>query len=939
MLCSYVAAGASAECTDDGTGAPSIAGELGSFTASSSLQCLSPAVEGVGPSVTAAAMMDGDSLPKKGCHVTAHLEEAASAGQPSSSSGAEDNRGTVASATSNCDPVHHFTAVKIDENNSLDDPRLQKRARVREKLAQAPLAEGVFSFADTMEVVVRGGAETTAAAHTLWAGSRACNCKSLVSVCRCVVALRLHHVESGRNQVWPDDEDAMYREPSVEVLSALRAAFHNNDDEVGDNDDYGGGDDGATDGDGGVDGGSHAEILRRAAEHVQLVPHGVAAIASIAGALLRGCLQAAEQAQPPLVYTPLANFQRGLFHLVRRFAAHAGVEFPTVRAARGRALPFAGFGASASVIATRDAAASGEAAELRADDVFACVRAALPDDDSNSLTSLADTTAAALAAAVQNQPPAAFSQAVVTAVNDGMNEGSVHGLGSKRQRSRARSVAAPVTLPAPPQTALRAVTPPSDQPPVRPFALNVTEHGRVARYMFNVRSIIIRDGSNRVLDVDFPDGVDGSKVVGALTCNTVTLMSLQRLQVPHWINDECVNFAVAELNASATAASAGAASRAAAAATRTLSAHGATATYATLFVFNSHFLPIVMSGANHYSYQRVQRWTGRANVDVGTVDIWLWPMHLGVHWVLAALDVRHCELHVFDSLAAGEGTPPGGDATLNVALRTLLLWYSDETAAKLGEYARVHTDSWTVRRHAATSGVPQQDNGSDCGMFMLNYARCIIAGTHWDFSQGDMADLRQRLALRIIDNPAPAVLLTSDASDNDKDDIVVADGVAADVGTSVLASQGRNSTTDKRPRGFNADSAAASSSAACPLPAKRQQHKGGSDASSSSTRPQDSESDFDDGSSTEQRQRQQAREKNLRATMLAFIQERRAANAAAALAGAASASASESAEESPVATRKRRRGLPKSKPKKEQHQCDSSDGDGGFRRKKQRRHR
>ena len=75
---------------------------------------------------------------------------------------------------------------------------------------------------------------------------------------------------------------------------------------------------------------------------------------------------------------------------------------------------------------------------------------------------------------------------------------------------------------------------------------------------------------------------------------------------------------------------------------------------------------------------------------------------------------------------------------------------TDATKATLGERGRVITESWRIFRHRDVTRMPQQTNGVDCGMFAFHYARCIIGGIPFDFTQGDIPAFRRRLLLDAV---------------------------------------------------------------------------------------------------------------------------------------------------------------------------------------------
>uniref|UniRef100_A0A8B9V5X1 Ubiquitin-like protease family profile domain-containing protein n=1 Tax=Anas zonorhyncha TaxID=75864 RepID=A0A8B9V5X1_9AVES len=117
----------------------------------------------------------------------------------------------------------------------------------------------------------------------------------------------------------------------------------------------------------------------------------------------------------------------------------------------------------------------------------------------------------------------------------------------------------------------------------------------------------------------------------------------------------------------------------------------------TVHAFNTFFFTKLKTAG----YQAVKRWTKK--VDIFSVDLLLVPIHLGVHWCLAVVDFRKKTITYYDSM--------GG---IN----------SEE--------------------------IPQQMNGSDCGMFACKYADCITKDKPINFTQQHMPYFRKRMAWEIL---------------------------------------------------------------------------------------------------------------------------------------------------------------------------------------------
>ena len=142
------------------------------------------------------------------------------------------------------------------------------------------------------------------------------------------------------------------------------------------------------------------------------------------------------------------------------------------------------------------------------------------------------------------------------------------------------------------------------------------------------------------------------------------------------------------------------------------------------------FLNLIMRG-----YEALERWT--KDIDIFQYDILLVPIHLDMHWCLAIIDFRSPGVFYYDSMG-GHNMP---------ALSALLEYLRQEHQTKKGYDLDL--------RHFAKEIVadcPQQDNGSDCGVFVCKVAEFISRETSLTFSQEDMAYYRKRMIWEIANN-------------------------------------------------------------------------------------------------------------------------------------------------------------------------------------------
>jgi sentrin-specific protease 1 len=192
-----------------------------------------------------------------------------------------------------------------------------------------------------------------------------------------------------------------------------------------------------------------------------------------------------------------------------------------------------------------------------------------------------------------------------------------------------------------------------------------------------------------------------------------------------WLNDECVNFTLGILG-------------------RRERERCGPKGHPRCHFFNTFFLNKLFQDDGEYDYNKVRRWSTEKKLGYLPIkcEKVIVPVHQGVHWVLAVVDLKRKVVSYYDSLL-------GKDREV---VRNLIKWVVDEAKNKLNE-------NWDIGewREEYPSEIPRQMNGSDCGMFMLNYARNIASFTDEDlknnaftFHQRDMVNLRRRLVLEIL---------------------------------------------------------------------------------------------------------------------------------------------------------------------------------------------
>ena len=145
--------------------------------------------------------------------------------------------------------------------------------------------------------------------------------------------------------------------------------------------------------------------------------------------------------------------------------------------------------------------------------------------------------------------------------------------------------------------------------------------------------------------------------------------------------------------------------------------------------FNTFFYPKLMSGG----HSGLKRWTRK--IDLFQQDFILVPVHLGLHWCLAIVAPKDKSIRYYDSM--------GGQ---NSACLDGLRSYMEAESLDKRKQA-LDTSDWVLE---CVEDIPQQMNGSDCGMFACKFAEYVARRAEITFDQNDMPYFRRRMVYEII---------------------------------------------------------------------------------------------------------------------------------------------------------------------------------------------
>ncbi|KAL2088145.1 hypothetical protein ACEWY4_016973 [Coilia grayii] len=204
---------------------------------------------------------------------------------------------------------------------------------------------------------------------------------------------------------------------------------------------------------------------------------------------------------------------------------------------------------------------------------------------------------------------------------------------------------------------------------------------------------------------------DASLVLSSAFKLHITQRDLVTLQEGSWLNDEVINFYLNLVMSRSQEQQVSGGRR--------------------VYSFSTFFFPKLHGGG----HPAVRRWTKA--LDLFTFDLILVPLHLGVHWSLAVVDFRTKSVKSYDSMGQRH------DDICHLILRYL----KEEMNAKKGKDLDV--TKWTVSSLKA-SEIPQQKNGSDCGVFACKYADYISRGRPLTFRQCHMPLFRKLMIWEIL---------------------------------------------------------------------------------------------------------------------------------------------------------------------------------------------
>ncbi|XP_012286454.1 sentrin-specific protease 1 [Orussus abietinus] len=186
----------------------------------------------------------------------------------------------------------------------------------------------------------------------------------------------------------------------------------------------------------------------------------------------------------------------------------------------------------------------------------------------------------------------------------------------------------------------------------------------------------------------------------------ITRKDIHTLIGLNWLNDEVINFYM-----------------------NLLIARGGSNKFPMVHAMNTFFYPKLLAGGHN----SLKRWTRK--VDIFAQDLVVVPIHLGIHWCMSIIDFRAKTINYYDSMGGSN----------QKCLSALSQYLKEESLDK--KKKPYDLSDWKME---CVKDIPQQMNGSDCGVFSCMFAEYICGNKKITFTQEDMPYFRNKMIYEIV---------------------------------------------------------------------------------------------------------------------------------------------------------------------------------------------
>ncbi|KAK6588860.1 ULP1 like chllamydin domain containing protease [Cryptosporidium xiaoi] len=155
------------------------------------------------------------------------------------------------------------------------------------------------------------------------------------------------------------------------------------------------------------------------------------------------------------------------------------------------------------------------------------------------------------------------------------------------------------------------------------------------------------------------------------------------------------------------------------------------------------------NGNSGYCYSNVSRWTTRKKIDIFNYNLVIIPINTNnVHWTLGVVNFDEDYIMYLDSLGGKYQNHVGCSKMSEMFYNNMTRYIYDEHLDKKKKEFNGSLKHYTIFKDP----VPQQQNGSDCGIFTCMFAECISDGRSFDFNVESIDDIRVNILVECIRN-------------------------------------------------------------------------------------------------------------------------------------------------------------------------------------------
>ena len=155
---------------------------------------------------------------------------------------------------------------------------------------------------------------------------------------------------------------------------------------------------------------------------------------------------------------------------------------------------------------------------------------------------------------------------------------------------------------------------------------------------------------------------------------------------------------------------------------------------------HTNFYTLLQNNVSNENYwKKKQEQVGMNLFEVNKIFI---PIHINQnHWIMVVVSMNLKIIEGYDSML--KTNDPNGDIV--IAMKKIKIFLEEQHEKK---YNSSLSSCWSIINRSGS--IPSQENGTDCGIFMMAYMDMLSVGDDFNFDQKNIDHFRQRMKFSII---------------------------------------------------------------------------------------------------------------------------------------------------------------------------------------------